>query len=92
MDSGEPDFRQLESTGFARQGNMFLWLDRQGTGLSGGRGVSDGDPMARALRVEGVEGRNCVQLQFLEHEQFVQTLTCDASASLAIRLEARSAS
>jgi dienelactone hydrolase len=68
---------------FARHGYVFLWLHRQGTGLSKSRGVSDGDQMARALQAEGVEGRNRVQLQLLENEQMNE-----ASAALA-RLRAR---
>jgi dienelactone hydrolase len=67
---------------FARHGYVFLWLHRQGTGLSSGRGVSDGDQMARALQAEGVEGRNRRQLQLLENEQN------EAAAALA-RLRAR---
>jgi dienelactone hydrolase len=54
---------------FARHGYVFLWLHRQGTGLSGAQGVSDGNQMARALQAEGGEGRNRVQLQLLENEQ-----------------------
>jgi len=54
---------------FARHGYVFLWLYRQGAGMSRGQGVLDGDQMARALEGEGVEGRNRVQLQLLEGEQ-----------------------
>jgi dienelactone hydrolase len=68
---------------FAHHGYVFLWLHRQGTGLSRTEGVSEGDQMARALQVEGVEGRNRVQLQLLENEQMN-----DATAALA-RLRAR---
>jgi carboxymethylenebutenolidase len=53
---------------FARHGYVFLWLHRQGIGMSSGEGIADGDQMARALRATGVEGRNRVQLQLLEHE------------------------
>jgi dienelactone hydrolase len=63
---------------FARHGYVFLWLHRQGTGLSSGQGVADGDQMARALQAEGVEGRNRVQLQLLETEQMNE-----AAAALA---------
>jgi hypothetical protein len=41
---------------FARHGYVFLWLHRQGTGLSGAQGVSDGDQMARALRPRELKG------------------------------------
>src|SRR5262249_43929104 len=68
---------------FARHGYVFLWLHRQGTGLSSAQGASDGDQMARALEAEGVEGRNRVQLQLLEDEQMNE-----ATAALA-RLRAR---
>jgi dienelactone hydrolase len=68
---------------FARHGYVFLWLHRQGTGLSSGQGASDGDQMARALQAEGAEGRNRVQLQLLENEQMNE-----ATAALA-RLRAR---
>lgn len=68
---------------FARHGYLFFWLHRQGTGLSSAQGVSDGDQMARALQVGGVEGRNRVQLQLLENEQMNE-----ATAALA-RLRAR---
>jgi dienelactone hydrolase/ketosteroid isomerase-like protein len=68
---------------FARHGYVFLWLHRQGTGLSSAQGVSDGDQMARALQAEGVEGRNRAQLQLLENEQMNE-----ATAALA-RLRAR---
>jgi dienelactone hydrolase len=68
---------------FARHGYTFLWLHREGTGMSIGQGISDGDQMARALKAEGVEGRNRVQLQLLENEQLNE-----ATAALA-RLRAR---
>src|SRR5262245_26812593 len=69
---------------FARHGYVFLWLHRQGTGLSSDQGASDGDRMARAQEAEGVEGRNRVQLDLLEHEQMDE-----ARAALA-RLRTRS--
>jgi dienelactone hydrolase len=54
---------------FARHGYVFLWLYRQGIGMSNGQGTADGDQMARGLEAEDVEGRNRVQLQLLEHEE-----------------------
>jgi len=68
---------------FARHGYVFLWLHRQGTGLSSAQGIPEGDQMARAHKVEGVHGRNRVQLQLLENEEMSA-----ASAALA-RLRAR---
>jgi carboxymethylenebutenolidase len=53
---------------FARHNYVFLWLHRQGTGLSKDRGTSDGDQMMRAFRTGGDEARNRLQLQLLEHE------------------------
>jgi dienelactone hydrolase len=54
---------------FARHGYVFLWLHRQGIGMSKGQGIADGDQMARALRANGVDGRNRVQLRLLEYEE-----------------------
>lgn len=59
---------------FADHGYVLLWLHRQGTGLSSGQGTADGDQMARALRAGGVEGRNRVQLQLLEHEELNEAM------------------
>jgi dienelactone hydrolase len=68
---------------FAAHGYVFLWLHRQGIGLSSGQGIADGDQMARALEADGAEGRNRVQLQLLEHEELNE-----ATAALS-RLRAR---
>jgi len=68
-DSLHPEDAEKLGSVFARRGYVFLWLYRQGAGLSSGQGVLDGDQMARALESEGVEGRNRVQLQLLEGEQ-----------------------
>lgn len=68
---------------FARHGYVFLWLHRQGTGLSAGQGMSDGDQMAHALQAKGNEARNRVQVRLLEGEQMNE-----ATAALA-RLRAR---
>ena len=59
---------------FARHGFVFLFLFRQGIGLSLGQGTADGDLMARALAAEGIGGRNRVQLQLLENEEFDEAL------------------
>lgn len=66
---------------FARHGYVLLWLHRPGTGLSSAQGISDGDQMARALKVEGVDGRNRVQLQLLENEQM------NAGSALAAEMQ-----
>jgi len=68
---------------FARHGYVFLWLHRQGIGLSGRQGTADGDQFARAFKTDGVEGRSRVQLQLLEHEEMNE-----ATAALE-RLRAR---
>ncbi|HEY7395587.1 MAG TPA: dienelactone hydrolase family protein [Gemmatimonadaceae bacterium] len=59
---------------FARHGYVFLFLFRQGIGLSGGQGTADGDLMSRALATEGVRGRNRVQLQLLDGEELNEAL------------------
>ena len=64
---------------FARHGYVFLFLFRQGIGLSRGQGTADGDLMARALAAEGVKGRNRVQMQLLEGEELDE-----ANAGLAL--------
>jgi dienelactone hydrolase len=59
---------------FARHGYVFLFLFRQGVGLSAGQGVMDGDKMARAFEKDGQAGRNRVQLQLLQVEELSQAL------------------
>jgi carboxymethylenebutenolidase len=54
---------------FARHGYVFLFLCRRGVGLSAGQGTPDGDLMDAALRAEGQEGRNRVQLQLLQSDE-----------------------
>jgi dienelactone hydrolase len=54
---------------FARHGYVFLFLFRQGIGLSKGQGTADGELMSRAAETEGGEGRNRVQMQLLEGEE-----------------------
>jgi len=63
---------------FAQHGYVFLFLFRQGIGLSKGQGTADGELMSRAQEKEGVEGRNRVQMQLLEGEEL-----SEASAALA---------
>jgi dienelactone hydrolase len=63
---------------FVRHGYVFLWLYRQGVGLSKGQGLPEGERMARALKSEGVEGRNRLQLRLLENDALPA-----ASAALA---------
>jgi dienelactone hydrolase len=64
-----PDEPAALGTVFARHGYVFLFLCRQGIGLSAGQGTADLDQMTRALAAEGQEGRNRVQLQLLEGEE-----------------------
>jgi len=59
---------------FARHGYVFLFLFRQGIGLSRGQGTADGDLMTRAFAAEGVQGRNRVQLQLLDGEELNEVL------------------
>jgi dienelactone hydrolase len=59
---------------FARHGYLFLFLHRQGIGLSAGKGTADGDLMDRAFTAEGQEGRNRVQLQLLENDEMNEAL------------------
>jgi dienelactone hydrolase len=54
---------------FARHGYVFLFLFRQGIGLSRGQGTADGEQMARAFAADGAEGRNRVQLRLLDGEE-----------------------
>jgi dienelactone hydrolase len=74
---------------FARHGYLFLWLHRQGTGLSRAQGVPDGDQMARALQAEGVEGRNRVQLQLLDNEQMNEAVAALAQLRARPDVDAR---
>jgi dienelactone hydrolase len=54
---------------FSRHGYVFLFLYRQGVGLSADQGAMGGDLMARAFAKDGQAGRNRVQLQLLENEE-----------------------
>jgi dienelactone hydrolase len=75
--AGDPLPRSSPETlgaAFARHGYVFLWLHRQGIGLSRGQGTADGDQFARAFKAEGVEGRNRVQLQLLENEEMNEAI------------------
>jgi dienelactone hydrolase len=76
-------YPETMGTVFARHGYVFLWLHRRGTGLSNGKGDAEGDRMARAQQSGGVDARNRVQMQLLEHESMNE-----AAAALA-RLRAR---
>jgi len=59
---------------FARHGYVFLFLFRRGIGLSAGQGTPDGDLMDGALRADGREGRNRVQLQLLETDELNEAI------------------
>jgi len=69
-----PDAADALGPVFARHGYIFLFLFRQGIGLSAGQGTADGDRMAGALAAEGQEGRNRVQLQLLETDELNEAL------------------
>jgi len=64
---------------FARHGYVFLWLHREGTGLSKDRGKSEGDQMMRAFGTGGDAARNRLQMELLEHEAMNE-----ATAALAL--------
>jgi dienelactone hydrolase len=70
----DPDDPARIGSVFARHGYVFLFLFRQGVGLSAGQGVMDGDKMARAFEKDGQAGRNRVQLQLLQVEELSQAL------------------
>jgi carboxymethylenebutenolidase len=76
-------YPETMGTTFARHGYVFLWLHREGTGLSNGRGDAEGDQMARAMRSGGVDARNRVQMQLLEHDSM------DAAEAALAQLRAR---
>jgi dienelactone hydrolase len=60
---------------FVQHGYAFLFLFRQGIGLSRGQGTADGDLMARASAAMGVAGRNRIQLQLLENEELTEAIS-----------------
>lgn len=66
MPESEP--RTLGSV-FARHGYVFMFLFRQGIGLSIDEGMADGALMDRALASGGQQARNEVQLQLLQNEE-----------------------
>jgi dienelactone hydrolase len=74
---------------FARHGYVFLWLHRQGIGLSRGQGTADGDQFARAFKAEGIEGRNRVQLQLLENEEMNEAIAALERLRLRDDVDAR---
>jgi dienelactone hydrolase len=68
--------RNLCSVGplFARHGYIFLGLFRRGVGLSQGQGKNSSDLMAKALKENGQEGRNRLQLQQLQTDELEDIL------------------
>jgi dienelactone hydrolase len=70
---------------FARHGYVFLFLFRQGIGLSAGQGTADGDLMDRAAAQGGPDGKNRVQLDPLEGEELNEAAA--AIATLRARHE-----
>ncbi len=66
-----PYEKQAEALGpvFARHGYVFLFLFRQGIGLSADQGTSAIDLMDRESAVHGQDARNAVQLRLLEDRE-----------------------
>src|SRR5215813_3538280 len=62
---------QAETLGpvFARHGYVFLFLFRQGVGLSAGQGTSAVDLMNSEFAAHGQDSRNTLQLQLLENRE-----------------------
>ena len=54
---------------FARHGYVFLFLFRQGVGLSADQGMSAVDLMNRELAAHGQDARNALQLRLLENRE-----------------------
>jgi dienelactone hydrolase len=71
---------QAETLGpvFARHGYLFLFLFRQGVGLSADQGASAIDLMNSELATHGLDARNALQLRLLENREL-----SDARAGLA---------
>jgi carboxymethylenebutenolidase len=71
---------QAETLGpvFARHGYAFLFLFRQGVGLSADQGTNAVDLMSSELAVHGEGARNALQLRLLENREL-----SDATAGLA---------
>jgi dienelactone hydrolase len=64
---------------FARHGYVFLFLFRQGIGLSAGQGTADGDLMDRAAAQGGPQEKNRVQLDLLEGEEMNEAVAAIAN-------------
>jgi dienelactone hydrolase len=75
-----PYEQQAEKEGplFARHGYVFLFLFREGVGLSADQGANAVDLMERELAAHGQDARNALQLQLLENREL-----SDAAAGLA---------
>jgi dienelactone hydrolase len=75
-----PYERQAQILGpvFARHGYAFLFLFRQGVGLSADQGMSAVDLMNTELAAHGQDARNALQLRLMENRELH-----DASAGLA---------
>ena len=59
---------------FARQGYLFLFLFRRGSGLSTGQEVNSDDLLDRELADSGEDARNRLQLRLLETDQLGDAL------------------
>ena len=60
---------------FARHGYVFLFLFRQGVGLSSDQGTNAIDVMNSELAAHGQEARNILQLQLLENREMSDALS-----------------
>jgi len=70
---------------FVRHGYVFLWLYRQGVGLSRGQGIPEGEQMVRSLKSQGLDSRNRLQLRLLENDALSEAST--ALAQLRARAD-----
>jgi dienelactone hydrolase len=71
-DTLEPTQPAALGTVFAKHGYVFLFLYRQGVGLSTNQGPAEGDLMAQALADHGEAERNRVQLHLLRTEALAE--------------------
>jgi carboxymethylenebutenolidase len=67
---------QAETLGplFARHGYVFLFLFRQGVGLSAQQGTNAIDLLNQESAAHGLEGRNALQLQLLEKRELTAAM------------------
>src|SRR5215471_16402391 len=72
-----PYERQADALGpvFANHGYLFLYLFRRGAGLSADQGTNSFDLMNDELAANGLDARNALQLQLLEHRELSDSLS-----------------